>query len=36
VIMVTHSPEAARIGNRRLHLIDGACQDGIPKDQVAV
>ncbi len=31
VIMVTHSPEAARIGNRRLHLIEGTCQDGAPR-----
>ncbi len=36
VIMVTHSPEAARIGNLRLHLIDGACQEGAPQKPVAV
>jgi putative ABC transport system ATP-binding protein len=36
VIMVTHSPEAARIGHRRLHLIEGACQDGTPQNPVIV
>lgn len=36
VIMVTHSPEAARIGNRRLHLIEGACQDGTLPETVVV
>jgi putative ABC transport system ATP-binding protein len=36
VIMVTHSPEAARIGNRRLHLIEGTCQDGALPGLVAV
>jgi putative ABC transport system ATP-binding protein len=36
VIMVTHSPEAARIGNRRLHLVEGTCQDGALPDPVAV
>jgi putative ABC transport system ATP-binding protein len=36
VIMVTHSPEAARIGNRRLHLIEGTCQDGALPGTVAV
>ena len=25
VVVVTHSPDAARMGDRRLHLIDGAC-----------
>lgn len=27
VIMVTHSPEAARIGTRRVHLESGRCRD---------
>jgi putative ABC transport system ATP-binding protein len=36
VIMVTHSPEAARIGNRRLHLIEGTCRDGALPGTVAV
>jgi putative ABC transport system ATP-binding protein len=36
VIMVTHSPEAARIGNRRLHLVEGACQDGTLPETVVV
>lgn len=36
VIMVTHSPEAARIGNRRLHLVEGTCQDGALQDPVTV
>jgi putative ABC transport system ATP-binding protein len=36
VIMVTHSPEAARIGNRRLHLIEGTCRDGTLPGTVAV
>ena len=36
VIMVTHSPEAARIGNRKLHLVEGTCQDGALPGTVAV
>jgi putative ABC transport system ATP-binding protein len=34
VIMVTHSPEAARIGKRRLHLFDGTCRAGAAEDSV--
>lgn len=36
LIMVTHSPEAARIGNRKLHLVEGTCQDGALPCTVAV
>jgi len=36
VIMVTHSPQAAQIGTRRLHLFEGTCQPGAAQESVMV
>jgi putative ABC transport system ATP-binding protein len=34
VVMVTHSPQAAGIGQHRLHLFDGICRANVPGDSV--